>query len=67
MIYENIKSIANEQCLTIKQIEISAGLSNGTISKWRVSIPTSISLSKVADVLGVTMEVLLKNEVNSHA
>lgn len=60
MIYENVKAICEKKGLTIMALEQKAGLANGTVGGWRVSIPTSISLQKVASVLEVAMEDLLK-------
>lgn len=60
MIYENIKRIADEKNLTIRAIEREAGLGNKVIAGWKESSPSVNNLSKVANVLGVSIEELLK-------
>ena len=59
-IYENIKEIADRKGLTIKDIETKAGLSNGSIGSWRESSPTVVNLSKVAKVLKVSINRLVR-------
>lgn len=41
-------------------MEAKANLKNGTVGKWRESIPRADSLRKVAKVLHVSMETLMK-------
>ena len=61
MIYQNIKRIADNQHLSIRQIEQRAGLSNGTIGKWRIAKSTNVfAVKKVADVLGVQIAEILE-------
>lgn len=60
MLYENIKQHAKKKGMTITELENRAGLSRGHISKWKKNVPKIDSLQKVADVLGVTVNTLLK-------
>lgn len=61
MIYENIKHYAKKRGLTIREIERRAGLAKGHMEKWkRTYNPSLTSLQKVADVLGVTIQTLIK-------
>lgn len=61
MIYQNIKYYAKKRGLTIREIERRAGLARGHMEKWkRTYNPNLTSLQKVADVLGVTVNTLLK-------
>lgn len=60
MIYENVKKLCDEKGLSIMALEKEAGLSNGTVGGWRTSTPTAVSLQKVACILGVSMEELMK-------
>lgn len=62
MILANINRLCAEQGLTISALEKRSGLKNATICKWRDSIPRVDSLKKVADALGVTVDVLLREE-----
>ena len=59
LIYDKIKAICEEKSLSIRQVEVAAGLKNGAISKWNDSIPTVKSLKAVADVLKVKVDKLI--------
>lgn len=60
MVFENVKTICDKKGISITQLEKEAGLSTGSINKWKTSNPTSKSLQAVAKVLKVKMEKLLK-------
>lgn len=60
MLYDNIKKCAKEKGMTINELEQKAGLSRGHMSKWKLYMPTVNSLQKVANVLEVTMDELVK-------
>jgi transcriptional regulator with XRE-family HTH domain len=60
MIYENIRRLCDEQGLSVRRLEVTAGLGNGTISNWRKTPKTVKALEKVAKHLGVTVDALLK-------
>lgn len=62
MVYKNVKKLAEDNNMTIRQVELKAKLGNGTIARWKKSTPSVITLKKVADVFGVTIEGLLKDE-----
>ena len=59
LIYDKIKEICEERGLSVRSIEIEAGLKNGAISKWNDSSPTVKSLKAVADVLKVKVDKLI--------
>lgn len=59
LIYNKIKEICNEKGVSVRQIEIEAGLPNATISKWNDSSPTVKNLKAVADVLKVKIDKLI--------
>ena len=59
LVYDKVKSICKEKGISISQLEISAGLTNGTISKWNESSPTIHNLKAVADVLKVKVDKLI--------
>ena len=59
---ERIRELCEKKNLTIQKLEIAAGLSNGSISKWEKSDPKVGSLSAVASILGVSMEYLMYGE-----
>ena len=60
MILKNIRKYCDKQNKSISSVEAEAGLSNGAISKWDESIPSAENLNKVAKVLHVTMDDLMK-------
>lgn len=60
MIYERIKAIATEKGLPIYQLEKAAGIGNGVIAGWKESAPRVDTLKRVAEVLGVTIDELVK-------
>lgn len=60
MIYERIVELCKEKGTTVKQLERDAGLSNGSISKWRECSPMVSSVEKVAKALDVPIWEILK-------
>ena len=59
-IFDKISRKAAEKGISINSLENQAGVSTGSIYKWNVVSPTIRSLSKVAEVLGCTIDELLK-------
>ena len=59
-ITEKIKALANEQRLSIRQIEIAARLSNGAIARWSEKPPSIDKVYRVANVLGCTVDELIR-------
>ncbi|CAH0417501.1 XRE family transcriptional regulator [Periweissella fabaria] len=62
MIYENIKHFARMQGKSIRKIEQQAELSNGSIGKWDYNKPDVYKIRKVAALLDVTIDDLLKRK-----
>lgn len=62
MIYENVKKLTSEKGISISALEKKAGLGNGVISSWKTCSPTISNLKAVADVLGVTVDVLIRED-----
>lgn len=60
MIYQNIKSIADSQKVSIRKIEQDTGITLGSIYHWNNVKPSVDKVVKVANYLGVTVEELLK-------
>ena len=60
MIYQNIKSIADSQKVSIRKIEQDTGITLGSIYHWNAVKPSVDKVAKVANYLGVTVEELLK-------
>lgn len=57
-----IKDLAREQSLSISKIEEVSNLGNGTIRRWDNSPPSCDKLLRVANMLNVTTDYLLKGE-----
>lgn len=60
MIYDNVAALCKERGISIAKLERLADLGNATIQGWRDSDPRASTLKKVADVLGVTIDELMK-------
>lgn len=65
MIYENVKAIADKKGISIYELEKKANLGNGTIRKWNDASPSVENLFKVARVLNVSINTLIKEQVSS--
>ena len=61
-LFLKIKSISTRKGLSIRKIEHEAGLSNGTIRNWDNVNPSAYSVKAVADVLGISVDELLKED-----
>lgn len=59
---EKIRKLANQQNMSLPQLEIELGLGNGTISRWRTSSPNTDKLRKIADHFKVSIDYLLDRE-----
>lgn len=63
MIYENVVRLCAERGTTIAALERACGLGNATVRGWAENNPRVDRLKKVADYFGVTVDELLKDEV----
>ena len=59
-IFDKVSKKAVEKGISINLLENRAGVSTGSIYKWNTVSPTVRSLSKVAKVLGCTIDELLE-------
>ena len=64
--YELIKDLAREKGISIIELEISLGFSNGYFSKWKKVSPNSEGLQKVANFFGVSVDYLLGRTDNKY-
>lgn len=62
--YEIIKELAKEKGLSIRQLEINFGYSNGYLGSWKRQTPNSKELSRIADYFNVTVDYLLGRTEN---
>lgn len=58
-VYLRIKELADSKHQSLAQIERSLNLSNGSISSWKKSNPSSDKLKVVADYFDVSTDYLL--------
>lgn len=61
-IFENIKVIATDRGWTVKKVAEKAGIGEATIYRWKTTNPSTKSLEKVANVLGVQVADLLSTK-----
>ncbi|MDT2643192.1 helix-turn-helix transcriptional regulator [Enterococcus dongliensis] len=60
--YEIIKELSKEKKLSIRQLEMRFGYSNGYLAKWKKNTPNSDELARLADYFGVSVDYLLGRE-----
>lgn len=58
-IVDRIKKLCEEKKISIMQLELELGFSNGSISKWKKSSPKVSNLEKVAQYFSVSIDFLL--------
>jgi len=64
-VYQHIQRVAKLKKISIRQIEMDLGFSNGSLRKWKDSAPTD-KLVRVAKYLGTTPDYLILEHVNDH-
>lgn len=62
MLYQNVKSRADKQSLTISQLERKCGFSSGSIAKWDKHKPSIDRVKLAASNLGCTIDELMREE-----
>lgn len=61
-IYERIESLRKLKNISQGKLEKELGFSNGSISKWKNSMPTPERLKRLAEYFGVTVDYLMTGE-----
>lgn len=59
---ERIKEIASKQGISMRQIEIGCGFSNGSLSKWSSQSPSVDKVLSVANYLNISIQYLVTGE-----
>ena len=59
-VYENVVNLSAKRKMSIRKLESEAGLTQGSISKWKKSSPLLSNAKAVADVLHVKVDKLLE-------
>jgi transcriptional regulator with XRE-family HTH domain len=62
MIYKNIKEAAEKQKISINSLEDRISVSHGSICKWDRNRPSVDKVLAVAEILGVSIYDLMKEE-----
>lgn len=58
-VFERIESLRKERKISQGNLEKELGFSNGSISKWKSSMPKPERLQKIAEYFGVTVDYLM--------
>lgn len=66
-VIERIKEISKKRGWNLQKTAIEAGIGINTIYKWKSQTPKIDAISKVADVLGVSVDYLLGNTDEMHS
>ena len=61
-VYERIETLRKERKISQGNLEKELGFSNGSISKWKSSMPKPERLQKLAEYFGVTVDFLINGE-----
>lgn len=57
--FERLTILMKERGLSQAALEKEVGISNGSVSKWKKSIPKADTMNKLADYFGVSADYLL--------
>lgn len=63
-VFERIESLRKERKISQGNLEKQLGFSNGSISKWKTSMPKPERLQKIAEYFGVSIEYLMTGKDN---
>lgn len=58
-LYDRVSYLAASNGMTIAEVERKADIGNGSIRRWKKSVPSADKLYRVSKLLGTTMEDLL--------
>ena len=60
-LYDKVETLRKEKGISQRILEMELGFSNGSISKWKKSMPTIERIQKLADYFNVPIEYLTDN------
>ncbi len=66
MLVSKIKRLCEEKGISIRNLETSIGLGNGTISKWDESIPSMDNVLKLCKYFEVTPNEFFEYQINEN-
>ena len=59
-IYRNIQLVCKERGIKVAELERELGLTKQIMCKWSKHEPGAVTLKRVADALGVTVDSLIR-------
>lgn len=59
-LYDRVKQVSREKNTNFTRLEREAGFAKGSICKWKNISPSVSKVKKVADLLGVTVDELIR-------
>lgn len=65
-ILDRIRTLANDQKVTLAELERRLNFSNGSLRKWDTSTPSGDKIEKVADYFKVSVDYLLGRTKNPY-
>ncbi len=65
LIYDRLKEICKDKGVSPASVEKKAGLGNGAVTKWNDFSPTVKNLKAVADVLDISVDMLIADKKSS--
>lgn len=65
-VYETIRNLCAAKGITVRDLEIQMGFSNGSISKWRNHTPSYEKVVKVANFFKVSPRILRDDVVEEY-
>lgn len=66
-LFERTKEIASNRGMSLQEVAKKANLGVNSIYRWKERNPTTSNITKVADVLGVSVDYLLGNTDDMHS
>lgn len=64
-VYTRIENLRKSRNLSQGKLEKELGFSNGSVSKWKNSMPTTERLQKIADYFDVSLDYLINGNENN--
>ena len=63
MVLNKIKTLCNENKISIAELERILGFGNGSIRRWSTSNPSINNLNKVAEYFGLSIQYFVDSEI----
>ena len=60
MFYQKIERLCKERGISIARLEKETNIGNGTIGRWKESVPSLTSLKKIAEYFEIPLAELIE-------